>query len=146
VPEILSECVRTARNPHRCNYCSQTIQKGEKYSFAKLKYDGIYECKCHLKCQEIASALWSYIDPDEGMTEEDFQEGCFEFCRAFICPGCECFSEDDCEKDEQYCIDKVYAHLQTHDFRRVKDERGWGHTFKCIPKEAKEEPNGTADK
>ena len=87
MPDILQEKERKARKPHVCDYCGKTIEKGEAYEWAKLKYDGtIYEWKNHKKCGFIASELWSYIDPDNGMTEEDFQEGCREFCHAFVCP------------------------------------------------------------
>jgi hypothetical protein len=139
MPEVLRECERVARKAHRCSYCGHKIRIGEKYNYAFLKYDGVYEWKSHLRCEEIAQKLWNFIDPDEGMTEEDFKEGCHEFCAAFICPSCPNHEDDDCKEDHYYCFDKIYAHLQTHDFRRVKDDRGWTHTFKCFPKEQESE-------
>lgn len=140
MPEILSESKRKARKLHTCNYCGDSIQKGETYDYAKLKTDYLYEWKNHEKCGFVAGELWDYIDPDDGMTESDFQEGCQEFCKAFICPDCPDvdIEADDCNLDKIYCIDKIYEHLQTHDFKRVKDKHGWTHTWKCIPKEAAE--------
>ena len=134
--EVLMRRERTARKTHSCDYCGSPIIKGETYSYTVLKYEDLYEWKCHLKCEVIASALWKYIDPDEGMTEEDFQEGCQNFCSTFICPGCNLLSEGGCEDDLEYCIDKIYDILQTNKLARVMDEkRGWAYTFKLVPKE-----------
>lgn len=135
--EILSESKRKARKPHTCNYCGEVIPKGEIYNHAKLKADDLYEWKSHERCSFIASELWNYIDPDEGMTESDFQEGCQEFCKAFICPDCTNadIEADDCNLDKIYCADKIYEYLQTHDFKRAKDKRGWLGVWKCVPKE-----------
>ena len=144
MPEIISECDRKARKPHVCNYCGQIINPGEVYTHAVLKYDDVYGWNSHKKCDFIASALWEYIDPDEGMTEEDFQQGCTDFCRAFICPHCSDadLEAEDCKLDEEYCIGKIYEFLQTHDFRRVTDNHGWTYTFKCFPKEAAQAGKG----
>lgn len=138
--DILVDKKRKARKNHQCDYCDGIIEKGEIYDYAKLKSyyaDGIYEWKSHEKCSFIAGALWNYIDPDEGMTREDFQEGCFEFCRAFICKDCEHYDKEneECEKDNKFCIDKMFEFLQTHDFKRIKDKHGWSCTWKCFPKE-----------
>ena len=128
MPEQLQSKKRKARKDHICSYCGEVIKKGTIYDWAKLIYEGsLYEWKNHLECGVIASNLWSYIDPDEGMTEEDFQEGCFEFCRTFICQGCEKYDceSDKCEDDKRYCIDKIYQLLQTHNFKHIKMENGW---------------------
>ena len=140
--EVIREEQRKARKPHTCSYCGEVIQPGEIYNHDVLAYDGnMYEWKSHQKCMYIATALWEYIDPDEGMTAEDFDEGCIDFCRAFICPDCPDadLEVEDCKLGRTHCIDKIYDFLQTHDFRRVKYEHGWGCTFKCFPKEQ----NGT---
>ena len=129
--DILEQKERVARKEHRCDYCFEIINKGEKYEWAKLVDDcQLYEWKNHIKCGFIARELWSFIDPDNGMTENDFKEGLSEFCNAFICPSCK-------EKDEEcyYCIDKAYDFLQTHELTLTKDKRcGW--VWKCIPKVA----------
>ena len=135
--EVIREEQRKARKPHTCSYCGEVIQPGETYDYTVLCYDDMYEWKSHIKCSFIAQQLWEYIDPDEGMTAENFDEGCTDFCRAFICPHCPAadLEAEDCKLDRTYCIDKIYDFLQTHDFRRVKDEHDWGQTFKCFPKE-----------
>ncbi len=135
MPEILAERERKAAKCHTCSYCGEVIQAGEVYDWAKLAFDGrIYEWKSHKKCYFIASELWSYIDPDEGMTEEDFNDGCTEFSRVFICPDCPSFEREtgDCQEEKCFCTDKIYSLLQTHDFcRDPKSPWAW----RCIPKE-----------
>lgn len=107
---------------------------GEVYDWAKLAFDGrLYEWKSHKKCSYIADELWSYIDPDDGMTEEDFNEGCADFSRVFICPDCQPFECEtgDCREDKNFCTEKIYSLLQTHDFLRdAKSPWAW----RCIPK------------
>lgn len=144
MPDVISECDRKARRPHTCNYCGQIINPGEIYHHAVLKYDDVYQWNSHKKCDFVSGALWSYIDPDDGMTEDDFQEGCSDFCRAFICPDCPDADLDaeDCNLDKRYCVDKIYDFLQTHDFKRLKDEDGWTYVFKCFPKEAAQAGEG----
>lgn len=139
MPDLLEQKDRKARKPHTCNYCGEVIQKGEVYEWAKLCYDGqLYEWKNHKKCGFVSSALWSYIDPDEGMTDEDFSNGCFEFCREFICKDCQKFDADseDCKDYLMYCVDKIYDFLQTHDFKK-DSERPW--IWKCFDKKKMEE-------
>jgi len=135
VPEILAQRDRTAAKCHRCDYCGEVIQKGEVYDWAKLIFDGrIYEWKAHKKCASIASDLWDYADPTEGMSEDDFQEACAGFCRAFVCPDCPSFDREagECEKDEAFCTEKIYSLLETHDFHRDPEKR-W--VWRCTPKE-----------
>lgn len=144
MPDIISECDRKARKPHTCSYCGQIINPGEIYHHAVLKYDDIYQWNSHKKCDFVSGALWAYIDPDEGMTEDDFQEGCSNFCREFICPNCATWDDEsgECRNDLNFCVDKIYDFLQTHDFKRVKDKHGWTYTFKCFPKEAAQAGEG----
>jgi hypothetical protein len=145
MPEVIREEQRKARKPHTCSYCGEVIQPGETYDYAVLRDGGdMYDWKSHKTCSFIASTLWNYIDPDEGMTEEDFQQGCTDFCRAFICPNCPDADREaeDCKLDRTYCVDKIYEFLQTHDFRRVTDNHGWTYTFKCFPKRAAQAGEG----
>jgi len=134
VPEILAQRDRTAAKSHVCDYCGEEIQKGEVYDWTKLSYDRwLYEWKSHKKCAYIASALWEYADPDEGMTEDDFQEACAGFCHDFVCPSCPSFNWEtgECEKDRGFCTDKIYSLLQTHELRR-DPEKSW--EWRCTPK------------
>lgn len=130
--ETISQKNIKARKPHSCNYCGDVIESGEVYNHAVMKFDGeVYTWNSHLKCLHIASELWDFIDPLEGMTEYDFQYGCNDFCRTFICPDCDCWDADadECNKDENFCVDKIYDFLQTHDFRHTKHG-----IWKCFPK------------
>lgn len=132
MPELISSKERVARKDHVCSYCGGTIHRGETYYWDKLKCDGLlYDWKSHKKCSSIASRLWDYIDPDDGMTADDFHYGCSEFSRAFICPDCPDADDDlECKKDECYCVDKIYDFLQTHELYRDRRE-GWWEIWKC---------------
>jgi len=136
MPDILRSEKRKARKSHVCSFCGKTINPGEIYDYNVLIFDGVYDWKAHETCAYIASALWNYIDPFDGMTEEDFQEGCIEFCRTFICPDCPNMDSDsdDCAVDKYFCTDKIYEVLQSYDFKKVKSENGWIHTWKLISK------------
>lgn len=131
MPDILDRKERIARKEHSCSYCNEKIAIGEKYEWAKLKSGSeLYEWKNHIKCGVIAQELWSYIDPYNGMTEYDFQQGCADFCGEFICPYCK-------EKNEDcyYCLDKIYNLLQTHDFSLTAVPDGY-LCWRCVPKGA----------
>lgn len=119
MPEILDQKERTARKQHTCCYCEGYIEKGEKYDWAKLAYDGlIYEWKAHKECSLIASEIWEYVDPDDGMTHEDFMEGAQDVCQTFICPECQ---DPDKETGRcRVCLHKVHDLLQTHTLQRVR--------------------------
>ena len=142
MPDILQSKERKARKEHVCNYCNGRINKGEIYDWASLKNNGdLYEWKNHIDCGFIAQQLWQYIDPDDGLTEEDFQEGCREFCKEFCCPGCpKCNTEEyedlECNDDLVYCLDKIVDKLRTHDFKKVKKDGDWMPVWRCYPKEA----------
>lgn len=138
--EIISDKDSKARKPHICDYCGETIEAGEVYNHCVIKGDDIYTWDAHMVCKSVASDLWDYIDPWEGMTADDFQEGCQKFCRTFICPDCKQW-EDECEQGEPFCIQKIYDFLKTHDFVRVKRERGV-FVWKCIPKKKVDIENG----
>lgn len=131
--ETLDRKDRKARKEHRCDYCSEIISKGEVYDWSKHVFDGeLYEWKCHKKCSFIARELWEYINPDEGMTEDDFYYGCQEFCRAFVCPDCPCYDRADreCKEDKAFCTEKIYQFLRTHEFFEAGRD-GWVTIWKC---------------
>lgn len=66
---------RVARKTHKCNFCGDSILKGQKYDWQKLVFDGVlYEWKSHLECSAIACELDMYSQCDDGVTEEDFRE------------------------------------------------------------------------
>lgn len=134
--ETLDRKIRKARKPHQCDYCGQTIEKGEEYDWSKNIYDGtIFEWHCHSSCDRIASAIWDYVDPDDGMSDQDFQDGCREVCQRFVCPDCPNYNKEyeDCEKTETYCIDKLDTFLQTHELYRA-ERTILGEVWKCREK------------
>lgn len=127
MPEIIRQDFRLAKKPHVCDYCGDSIQPGELYNYAVLKYDDFYEWKCHDNCHLVAQELWNWLDPgSEGLDSEHFQEGCNEFCREYICKGCEQSEpEDGCKTGKPFCMDKLAELLRTHTYRRIKHGRGW---------------------
>jgi hypothetical protein len=141
MPEILQSKNRKARKTHICSYCNGVIEKDEEYRWAKAVHDGeLYEWKNHIDCGFVASELWQFIDPDEGMTEEDFTEGCREFCNTFCCPECQKCNKDEfddleCNDNLTYCLDKIVDKLKTHDLKKVKTNRDWMSKWTCVPKE-----------
>lgn len=143
--EEISKCVRKARKPHRCDYCGETIEKGERYQIATLKFDGeLYNWRNHERCGRIAAEIWDFIDPDEGMSEDDFCEGCQEICRTFICPWhCTEFDREagECRKDESFCTKKMDEYFKTHDLIRDR-ESGNLFTWKCVESRKEGEADG----
>jgi hypothetical protein len=118
---------RKARKLHTCNYCNGSIVPSAEYKYSVHVQDGqLFDWKAHLKCEFIAHELWRYVDPDEGMTQEDFQEGCSAFCFDFVCKDCDRyeFEDNECRDDHYYCLDKIYDLLQTHTLSRKKTY-GW---------------------
>lgn len=124
---------RKARKEHYCDFCSGIIQKGEVYDWSKHVNDGkLYEWKSHKKCSFLCGELWDYADPDEGMDEETFRESMHDFCRAFICPDCTNWDKeyDGCNEDNEFCVDKAYEFLQTHELYRDRRDM-FGEIWKC---------------
>ena len=130
--EIISDGVKKARKDHKCDYCGEVIPKGTKYYWQKNIYDGtFYEWHEHEKCREVASAIWNYADPDEGMDEELFKNTLSEVCQCFICPYCEKWERDfGCVDEENYCIDKAYEFFKTHELYKDK-KRSIYERWKC---------------
>ena len=108
-----------ARKQHVCDYCGNVIEKGEVYSRSTHKGDaGFYEWKCHLKCRDISSEIWDIVDPDEGMTHEDFCEKLREVAGTFICPECPHYDKDadDCDCSlETKCINHIHEFFQKYE-------------------------------
>lgn len=132
--ELINTSERKARNPHVCNYCGNIITKGETYTRYVCRDDDIYTWNTHKKCDFIAKELWEYIEPDDGMTGDDFQNGVASFCRQFICPSCDKSNTTDydcieCDADKIFCVDKVYDLFQTYSFMSVGRD-GWNEKFR----------------
>lgn len=130
---LISEKDRKARKPHRCDYCGAIIEKGEIYNRSfNIEGGVVYDWKSHKECQFIARELWDYIDPYDGMTEDDFQEGCRDFCLEFICPDCPEYDTEcgECSQDNSYCVHKVYEKLQTHELKRERRAYYYAYTLR----------------
>lgn len=137
----------TAKKDHVCDYCGRTIHKSEKYDYSRFIFDvDFYEWRCHLACDRVASAIWDYVDPDEGMSDQEFTDGCQEICQRFICPECPRWNKeyDDCEDDETYCIDRMDEFFETHELYR-EGRQGWYEVWK-VKKKGKDEKGGALTK
>lgn len=139
--ENLGMVVRKARKPHKCDWCGQVIEKGEQYEYQKFVCDGqMYDWKAHLACSRVVSAIWDYFDPDDGMSDDEFADGCQEVCQRFICPDCPKWIKEyeECEDDESYCIDKMDEFFQTHELYEDRSMRTYRYkAWKCREKEKK---------
>ena len=139
--QILASKDRKARKEHRCDFCGETIKKGEVYDWSKLIEGGtLYEWKSHEKCDFLCSQLWDYAGhPDEGMDEELFRDSLHSFSQAFVCPDCEKWDRkcQCCDDDLEYCIDKAYDLLQTHTLCRT-GLTDWWENWALRPRTAEE--------
>ena len=70
-----------ARKEHKCMFCCESINVGDKYERQTNIFDGqIYDWVCHLECQKITGLLNMFDDyNDEGITSEYFQESISEW-------------------------------------------------------------------
>lgn len=122
-----------ARKQHKCDWCERVIEKGEEYERQKFKYDGEFcEWHAHLACSRVASAIWDYADPYDGMDSDQFDENCAEVCCRFICPDCENWNDEfhDCELDKSYCIDRMDEFFKTHELYRA-ERKSYFECWKC---------------
>lgn len=137
--ECLERKMRKARRKHTCDYCGAIIEVGEQYDWSKHVYDGeLYEWHSHERCSMIAREIWDYVDPDEGMTGDDFCEGCEDVCREFICPDCPNWDKDneECENCKFFCTDRLAEFFEKNELYRVQ-EYGVYSVWKARPRETK---------
>lgn len=126
-----------ARKQHKCDWCGKPISKGEEYERQKYKYDGEFcEWHAHLACSRVASAIWDYADPDEGMSSDEFDSTCADVCCEFICPDCPKWNKEygECEDDLSYCLDRMDEFFKTHELYRWKRE-GYVTYWRCREKQ-----------
>lgn len=72
--EVIRQQIVTARKDHKCDYCEQKIQKGQKYDYQFCVDGEAYSWKSHLDCNELACALEMFDDGyDDGLTQNDFK-------------------------------------------------------------------------
>lgn len=143
--ETIARRYRVAKKDHCCDFCRGQIAKGEKYSYSFIRDGGDHwSHKAHLECEFVANELWGWINPWDGMTDDDFMDGCNTFCRKMICPNCASWDDEynECRNDESYCIDKITEKLMEYDFCLVKPpesmkvpagRRYWGLVKKETP-------------
>lgn len=73
--ETINFTTPKARKNHICDYCNDTIDKGEVYNSQTNRFEGdIYVWKAHINCSEIASLLNMHDECDDGVTADDFSE------------------------------------------------------------------------
>lgn len=122
-----------ARKEHRCDFCGHKISKGEKYDYSVNKGDGgdLYQWHSHVHCAELCSAMWNYVDPDNGMTYDDFNNGVQELMTTFYCPfRCDKFDKETCDCDSFYedesdnCIRKFAEFMRTRTLNLVREKDG----------------------
>lgn len=73
--EVITNVLRKANKPHKCELCGLVINKGEIYSYQFNKDGGdVWSFKAHCACVDLATNLNLYDDQDNGVTEEIFKD------------------------------------------------------------------------
>jgi hypothetical protein len=112
-----------ARKEHQCDFCGHKISKGEKYDYSLNKGDDgdLYHWRSHVHCAELCSAIWDYVDPDDGMTYDDFNNGVHELITTFYCPfHCDKFDKETCDCDSFYSDDSDNCIRKFAEFMRTR--------------------------
>lgn len=136
----IKSCYRTARKQHVCNLCNGYIDPGDRYHY-EFNKDGsdVWSFLAHLECQFVAQELWEFIDPWDGMFDDEFQDGVRRFCKNMICPKCKNYNmeDEDCMNDESYCIHHCVTLLKEYDFTTVKvdNPKPFGRYWGLVKKE-----------
>ena len=136
MPELIRTSYVKAKKLHFCNYCNSPIRKGELHNYSFLKVGETYSWRAHLECKFLAEQLWEYIDPWDGMHEDEFQEGVGDFCSDFVCPLCSAYDKDDgeCSDFEDCCIWKVGETLKTYELINSGRNSLGTKRFKLVPR------------
>ena len=119
--EMLTQYSRKARKRHRCGFCGRTIEKGERYKEQRCIGDGgPYVFRSHERCRRVSNAIWDYVDPDNGMTQDEFCDAVNELMSTFFCPfRCDRFDKENGECKEGRlgtdCIAKCDEYLKMHE-------------------------------
>ena len=150
MPELLRSEIRTDRKPHTCSLCGAEIKTGEQYGCDTYTFNGeVYDWKTHMECDAVSTFLWDYVDPDEGMTQDEFLEACDDVCRTFICPDCEHFDSegaedgDYCRENGTSCIHKLYELSKKYYLSCQRDTQNGWLKWRLVP--IKEDKDGTID-
>lgn len=117
-----------ARKEHHCGLCRGKINPGEKYIYQFIVDGGdSWDFKMHEKCGYISQKLWNWFDPDEGLTDDFFENDLPNYSHRFVCPHCECFNGEECSVEKNGgtdCIDRIYDRLQKYKLSCIKGK--WG--------------------
>lgn len=127
-----------ARKSYKCDWCGEEIKKGELHEYQTFVYDDeLCHWRAHLACSRIASAIWDYADPYDGMGSDTFDANCAEVCREFICPDCPEWDKEysECNKDDSYCLDRMDEFFKTHVMYATRE--GYYRIWRCKEKDEK---------
>jgi hypothetical protein len=79
MPSCFTQVNRKARKEHKCCECSETIKKGETYSYTSGVWDGTGQSfKQCTNCREIMDAAISYV------SEYDDERPCFGMLKGWF--------------------------------------------------------------
>ena len=137
--EMLARCFRKDRKRHSCGLCGRLIEKGERYEEQRCIGDGgPYVFRSHERCQRVSNAIWDYVDPDNGMTQDEFCDAVNELMSTFFCPfRCDRFDRQsdgfDCREGRfgTDCIAKFDEYLKTHELV-LDTNRPWAWRMKEV--------------
>lgn len=145
---VLSRKEVSARKQHRCGYCGCAIEKGERYEEQRCVSGGsVYTFRAHLRCQSLCDKIWDYVDPCEGMTEDDFGDAVQSLMSTFYCPfHCDAWERDiqdcNCGFDYDVCVRRFAKFMETRQLVQVV-EPGRGIFWKIAQTEEKQEGGRT---
>ena len=128
--EVIERRNVRARKDHRCDLCGCVIAKGELHEWQKNKCNGeLYVFRVHLHCQELSGKIWDYVDPDEGMCDDEFYDALLALASIFYCPfHCDEYEEDMCDCDRGFdadvCVRRFAKFMESRELRLLKDFDG----------------------
>ena len=71
--QLIKLCERTARKPHKCIWCDDAIQQGERYSDEASTYEGDFQHhRWHPECLEASR---EHFKNEEFFSPGEFQRG-----------------------------------------------------------------------
>jgi hypothetical protein len=143
VIEVIRTCTVRAHKPHVCDYCGHVIPCGETYVQSCNKVDGeLYTWLAHPHCDRIASAIWNYVAPSEGMDACTFRDAVKTVMREHYCPAnCQRWVKDvgcSAGNDMTSCLRRFDEFMQTHSLRWLRPAGGipyWALVPKTTDKE-----------
>ena len=128
--ETIRESVVRSRKRHTCNLCGGIIPARAEYNMQINVYDGrLYTWRTHLHCQSLCGKIWNYVDPDEGMTYDRFQEAVAQLMHTFYCPyHCDEYfkQDDDCDRGfDAECVRLFAQFMEPRALFLVKEPNGF---------------------